>query len=240
VVLSQTDRIVDSDEEDRILRRIIASDAGTSTPTALPGRVATRHRARRLAGAVVVAVIIGLAAYGAFALVRIALPGPHPRVATATTPRSTGPTLRLASYRFRLPADFATVRTTCAPAPKRFGALTPEGRDAAFSSAVSAGGRCIEAYLIAEPATAAEKGFQAADSLAFPLVLYGSVWPGSGYPAARDPSDVALSINLRSKGGNNEVVFVAHGLSASEVLAIARTGLPSARGSAAPCVAPCR
>jgi hypothetical protein len=239
-VLSQTDRIVDSEEEDRILRRIIAADPRTSTPIALPGRVATRHPARRLTGAVAVTVIIGLAAYGVFSLVRIAVPGPHPRVATAATPTSTGPTLRLASYRFKLPADFATVRTTCAPAPKGFDALTPDGRNAAFSSAVSAGSRCIEAYLIAEPATASSEGFQAADNLAFPLVLYGSVWPDSGYLAARDPSDVTLSIIFRSKRANNEVVFFAHGLSASEVLAIARTGLPATRGSAPSCVTPCR
>jgi hypothetical protein len=239
-VLSQTDRIVDSEEEDRILRRIIASDPRTSTPTALPGRVATRHRARRLTGAVAVAVIIGLAAYGVFALVRIALPGPHPRVATAATPKSTGPTLWLASYRFKLPADFATVRTTCAPAPKRFGALIPEERIAAFSSAVSAGGRCIEAYLIAEPAKPASEDLRATDNLAFPPVLYGSVWPDSGYVAARDPSEVALSLNFRAKSGDNEVVFFAHGLSASDVLAIARTGLPAARGSAPSCVTPCR
>jgi hypothetical protein len=239
-VLSQTDGIVDSDEEDRILRRIIAADPGTSTPRALPGRVATRHRARRLTGAVAAAVTIGLAAYGVFALVRIALPGPHRRVATATTPKSTGPTLRLAGYRFKLPADFATSRTPCAPAPKRFGALIPEGRNAAFSSAVSAGGRCIEAYLIAEPARPASEDLRATDNLAFPLVLYGSVWPDSGYVAARDPSEVALSLNFRAKSGDNEVIFVAHGLSASEVLAIARTGLPAARGSASSCVTPCR
>ena len=239
-VLSRTDRIVDADEEDRILRRIIAADPGTSTPTALPGRVAARHQARRLTGAVAVAVTVGLAGYGVFALVRTALPGPHPRVATATTPKSTGPTLRLAGYRFKLPADFATVKTPCVPAAKGFGAVAPIGGNAAVSSAVSAGGRCIEAYLIAEPAGAASGSFQAANNVVFPLDLYPSMWLDSGYAPAREPSDVALSIDFHARRGSDEVVFFARGLSASEVLAIARTGLLVTRSSAPSCGTPCR
>jgi len=239
-VLSQTDSIVDSDEEDRILRRIIASDPGTSRPTALPARVATRHRASRLTGAVAVAVVIGLAAYGVFALVRTALPGPRHRVATAATPKSNGPTLRLAGYRFKLPADFTTVRTPCAPVPKGRGALTPEERDGTFSSAVSAGSRCIEAYLLAEPAGTSYGMIRTDENMGFQVALNGVVWFDPGYLAARDPSDVALSISFRSKSHNRDVVFFARGLSASEVLAIARTGLPAPKESAASCVKPCR
>ncbi len=239
-VLSQTDSIVDSDEEDRILRRIIASDPRMSRPTALPARVATRHRASRLTGAVAVAVVIGLAAYGVFALVRTALPGPNPRVATAAKPKATGPTLRLAGYRFKLPAGFTTVRTPCAPVPKGLAALTPEERDTAFSSAVSTGNRCIAAYLVAEPAGTSNKAIGAVENMGFQVTWNGVVWPDPSYFAAQVPSDVALSISFRAKSGNREVVFFAHGLSASEVLAIARTGLPASRRSTASCVKPCR
>jgi hypothetical protein len=140
-----------------------------------------------------------------------------------------GPALRLASYKFRLPAGFKTVHRGCipTPSPAPSSPMTVLGH---FVVAASTDGGCVQAEL-ATPAGVA------ADARPIQVGAY------QGFISSTAPTSETLYVAIAAIGGNHYLVLSATGLSPAQLIAIATTGLPRfpiAAQPTQPCTANCR
>ena len=196
-----------------------------------PPRPRARPRSfRRSAGAAAVAA-------GALVAIVIAgtalLAGPtgNPRgvprtPASRTTLPSQAPTLRLANYRFRLPAGFKEVDSPCTPtsSPAPGTAVTVLQH---FAVAASAVGGCVEAELAAGSATVPDgaKAIQVGDY--------------QGFIASTAPTTETLYVAVATTDGDHYLILSSSGLSPAELITIATSGLPGTTGQTQPCTSNC-
>lgn len=206
-VLAQAESLVDSSEEDRILARILASKRG-------PDRRRTMFGQRPLlllAGAAIVA-----------AAVVASLELRH-----GTSPRATGPgrhhvvlssaTIRLAGYRFRLPAGYKPSSASCASASSGSG---PTPVLNSFAAAAAADGGCVEAAFLIGDDPSPPAGADPID-----------VGPYSGYLLSQGGAEEStLYVELPNAGGPGNpayLVLLAQGLTLDQLVAVALSGLPA-------------
>jgi hypothetical protein len=203
---SLADSLVDAQEEDRILARIVASDRQT----------AVVHRSRRnalaLAGAAIVAATVAVVATGILnrGSAPAAKTGGHQHVAL------TGPTIQLAGYHFRTPAGFKASDTSC-ETPSSGSGPTPVLNG--FAAAASAEGGCVEAALLIR-AAAAPTGADPVD-----------VGRYQGFYVSPDSSgESTLYVKLPNATGDGQpayLVLYANGLGEAQLVAVAESGLPA-------------
>ena len=181
----------------------------------------------------------GAAALAAGALVAIVIAGtallagpsgnphsvPRTRASRTTLPRP-APTLRLANYRFRLPAGFKEIDTPCTPTSSPTPG-TPVTVLQHFAVAASAVGGCVEAELAAGSATVPDgaKPIQVGDH--------------QGFIASTAPTTETLYVAVATTDGNHYLVLSGSGLSPAELITIATSGLPGTTGQTQPCTSNC-
>ena len=141
----------------------------------------------------------------------------------------TGQTMRLASYAFQLPAGFSTAASACLALPAGLGPTIPArpGAGPLGATAASADGGCIEAVLVGRDArvpTGAE------------AVKLG---PYTGFVSMSTPPSVDLYVAIPASRGHHGLVLAAEGLTANQLVAIAKSGLPSSLGPVQSCTANC-
>jgi hypothetical protein len=151
-----------------------------------------------------------------------------------STKGPTGPTMRLSSYRFKLPAGFKTVAGHCASAPtipatgslpapttgpSEATAVTPFE---AFAAAASADGGCIEAEFARTEGAIIPSGAQPVE-----------VGPYQGFITSDSATGVVnLYVELVGGTDNTTLILTATGLSSDQVIAIAESGLPTSTSPA--------
>lgn len=211
-LLTDAAPLVDRDEEERILGRVLASSREPAGPR--PTRLL--RPALLVAGAAVAAAAIAVVSTGVL--------GGSNSPATRGSGRGklalTGPTIQLAGYRFRTPAGFKRTFSSCMPVPA---AGRPTTVLNGFAAAASADGGCVEAvYLIASS------------------TLQGSVIPAGaqpvdvgayqGYFVAQDADGrAALYVDLPKAAGDQDLVYLvlrARDVSEDQLVAVAVSGLP--------------
>lgn len=204
-LLSDADALMDGNEQEQVLGRILASD-----------RPAFRRR-RPIVIALVAAVVIG----GAIATVVT-----HGNVAPPTRAagghheiRLTGVTIQAAGYHFRTPAGFAASGACESASPTPPG--SPETPAHAMRAAASADGGCVEAlYLIAGSPNAPTPSPPPGEAV--------GVGSYQGYYDAQGDGGATLYVELPQ--GDARPVFLvlfAEGLTEPQLIAVAQSGLPS-------------
>lgn len=223
-VLGRTEDVVDASEENRILRHILTAPAESQAQASPPAHAA--GRTHRLVGALTAAVL-AVTCVLTFAHVRGVPPGSG-RSGTsrhAQPPLHAGQAIRLAGYVFTMPAGFTTVGKLCAPEPGQAG-LPVHGHNS-LAAAASDGG-CLEAFLAAGHAGAVPGTAQAI-----------KVGPFQGFIVRDSGTGVTLYVTVPAAGGPHDLILVARRLSPSQLVAIARSGLPARIGRTRPCTRKC-
>jgi hypothetical protein len=200
-LLGQTESLVDTGEEERILGGILA---GSRPRTAGRGRMTRRRRAAfLLVGVALAAAAVALGSIGHGNPPASRSHGPH-RFALS------GATIQLTGYRFRTPAGFKRSTTACASSPADAGK--------GFAAAASADGGCVEAfYLISTSGPAIPPGATPVD-----------VGSYQGYVVSQDGSDKSrLYVVLPGAGKYWQAALLfSEGLTEDQLVAVALSGLP--------------
>jgi len=203
-LLAEADSLVDPEEEERILARILASDPG--------GSLAHRGARRRVPGAVLAA----LAVAGAAAVVSFALIGGWPSTPAGGRQHSQAGlsrrTIALAGYRFRLPAGYMRSTRTCVPVKSTPG--HPMTVVYAVRVAAAAEGGCLDVTLTAGTPPI-PSGAQAV-----------TVGPFNGFLVSAGSGQETLYLEIPVASGGNYLVLSAQGLTQGQLLAVARSGFP--------------
>ena len=209
-LLLEADSLVDDAEENRILKRILASDRQTSV----------RHGPRRravlaLAGAaVVVAAALAVVATDALG------PANQPAVKTGRHHHValTGPRIELAGYRFRTPAGFEASKSSC-----------PERRRARGRQPCSTASRrphlpreAASRTFFLRPGSPSAPDATPADAQPVEVGAY------KGYIASAGSSDAfTLYVELPAESAPHPyLVLFAQGLTEDQLIAVAVSGLP--------------
>lgn len=235
-------RLRDVDElppevSERAMQTLRAAMLAAEAPDALSinasGRLGRVRHPRRLVAAVVGCAAALVAVLGALAL----SPGgeglPPTTPSQASRPPATrsipGQTLRLASYTFQLPAGYTSVASDCTALPTSLGPTIPVdlGAGSPTAAAASADGGCIEAVLVGQQAPM-PSGAEAVE-----------VGPYSGFVLTSPSSGVDLYVEIPAFRGHHDLVLAAEGLTADQVVSIAKSGLPSSLGPVESCTTNC-
>lgn len=212
-LLAQTESIVDTGEEERILERILASDR--PRPAGRSRMTRRRRVAFLLVGAALAVAVVAMASIGNGSRPAAVSQGPHRFVLS-------GATIRLAGYRFRTPAGFSPSTTACASSPSSGEPTTVLN---GFAAAASADGGCVEAAYLIAPSTSPQGGLIPADAQPVGVGTY------QGYYVAQDSSGKsALYVGLPKAGGTQNIVYLvllARGLTENQLVAVAVSGLPA-------------
>lgn len=203
-------------------------DGHVSSVIALPNTGRRSCDTRRIVAAAVIAIV---AAGGAVALgvEHARSSGGHDAntLGRGSSVPLSGTALRLAGYRFKLPAGFKTVTTPCAPTPRSTPGppITVLG---GFSAAASADGGCVQAALVDGPTYG-------------PPALAQSVQLGSyqGFLSMQSSESETLYVTIPAKDGNHYLVLSAIGLSSAQLVAIVTAGLPAPAGQTGNCAQGC-
>jgi hypothetical protein len=203
--------LVDADEEERILARIVASDRRPVLPRRRP-RVLLL-----LAGAGIVAAAVAVVVTGAF---RSASPPAPARTGDGHGHIAlTGPRIELAGYHFRTPAGFEASKASCDQGAG--GGNTPAN---GFSSAASADGGCVEAFFEIPGGAGAPQPIPA-DADAVTVGAY------QGFFVSQGSSGAILYVELPKTADAGQPVYLAlfsQGLAEDQLIAVAASGLPPA------------
>lgn len=231
-VLDRTDSVVDEAEESRILDQILLSASSSAASVNTPLSARSDHSFR-----IVVRTISGVAAVALVIAVTVAVAGSngHPlsdhrdHTLRVTTPSSsTEPIMRVAGFRFKLPAGYKTVDSPCAASPSPIPG-TPLTVIGGLAAAASADGGCIEAGLTGWALTVAvPQGVQSV-----------KVGPYQGFLSSSPTETVILYVAIPAADGTHYLVLTSVGLSADQVVSVAKAGLPTALGPAQSCEANC-
>jgi hypothetical protein len=224
-IVDFSEHVVDAAEEDLILGGILSSGYLTTEPTDYPLITRTYRQSRLALCGIAAAVALVLLLVGTGSLAR---EGVHSQSTTSAPSRgrssslqSTGPTVQLAGYKFTLPVGFKTVDSPCAPMPP---SIPLEGNDP-FAAAGSADGGCIEVGLTAGTITGDPQPVE--------------VGPYQGFLTSDGTTDVTLYVEMPTAAGKQYLMLTATGLSSSQIIAIAKAGLPSSIAPVPPCVSAC-
>jgi hypothetical protein len=211
--LAQTDSLVDADEEDRILERILAT-----------GRASRSRRPRLVLLLAGVAVLAAAAAVGSLEFGHSNPAAPqtsgHHHLALS------GAKIELAGYHFRTPAGYVPSAGCPQPATAQTGG--PNTVVHTMQSAASADGGCLQVALIA--------GTWTVPSDAQPV----SVGSYNGFLVA--PANIpreTLFVQIPAAQGDHYLVVAGQGLNVAQLVAIALSGLPSAPGTTTTCAENC-
>ncbi len=140
---------------------------------------------------------------------------------SASTPaRSGSQDLYLAGYRFAAPADFSLVQKPCGSTPNY-----PYIPITSAAYAQSRTGACVAAALV-------DGRFRPAASKPLTIGSYG------GYLSSQGDA-VVLVVNIPAATAMHSLMLTTHGLPASTVIEIARSGLPAHPGPPPTCSGPC-
>ena len=201
-LLAEAESLVDADDEERILDRILASD---------PDRSLARRGSRPWArGAVLAALAVAVAAGVSFALI-----GGWPATPVEKQHAEAGlsrRTIALAGYRFRLPAGYRQSARACVPVKSTPG--RPMTVVYAVRAAAAAEGGCLNVTLTAG-SPPIPPGAEAV-----------TVGPFSGFLASAGSGQETLYLQIPVASGGNYLVLSAQGLTSEQLLAVARSGLP--------------
>jgi hypothetical protein len=207
-LLVEAEPLVDADEEDRILERIVASSRA-------PGRARTpqpRRHALLLAGAALLAAAIAVVSTGLLGRSNPPAPrthGPH-RLALS------GARIELSGYKFKTPAGFKASSDSCVAASSSSGPVTVLN---GFAAAASADGGCVEAFLMVS-SVGKSPGSEGAEPVA--------VGTYQGYFVPEDASgESTLYVQLPKLGDLSDyLALFAEGLTEQQLIAVAESGLP--------------
>lgn len=200
-LLAQADSLVDLAEQDRILERILATNRA---PVAA-------HRRRR-ASLVLAGVAVLAAAAAAASLASGTGTAPSPRTMTGHHKFAlSGRTIRLAGYKFRLPAGYAS--GACQP-PRTSRPGSPNTVIHSMQSAASADGGCIGVAILARSWTAPSDAQKV------------SVGSYDGFLVPGKPRE-GLFVQIPGSRGDQYLVVSAEGLNEAQLIAIAASGLPA-------------
>ena len=223
-----------SDEALMTAEAILQAAMATATTTELVRIDVGRHlrnrsgRSRRYLAGVAGAAAAALIVVGALAVAGGGDSHPTSGTHTAATVPAAGTTIRLAGYSFQLPAGYQMVGSDCAALPPGLTPTIPVVGENSFAAAASTRGGCIEALLAAGDAATVPSGAQSVQ-----------VGPYQGFVIAGAPTDVVLYVEIPPAERHHDLVLVASGLNADQVVAIAESGLPSSIGPATPCTTGC-
>jgi hypothetical protein len=211
--------------------------AMAAEPSAEAARTDTRRgvrsrRARRYlsgvgvaaAAALVAVVAVGVADGGHGSPGASPSPGGRP---AATVPAA-GETIRLASYSFELPAGYQAMGGSCATPPSGLEAwLWVPGRGSS-AAAGSASGGCVEIRLALRSTAPIPTRAQSLQ-----------VGPYRGFEISGPYMSLVLDVEIPAAQGHHDLVLVARGLSAAQLVAIAKSGLPSSINPTTSCTTGC-
>jgi hypothetical protein len=222
-----------SDEALMAAEAILQAAMATAT-SAEPAQIdVSRHlrnrsgRSRRYLAGVAGAAAAALVVVGAFAVMGGGDSHPTSGTHPAATVPVAGTTIRLAGYSFQLPAGYQTVGSNCGALPPGLTTIPVVGENS-FAAAASTSGGCIEALLAAGDAATVPAGAQSVQ-----------VGPYQGFVTLGAATDVVLYVEIPAAEGHHDLVLVANGLTANQVVAIAESGLPSSIGPTTPCTTGC-
>ena len=223
-----------SDEALMTAEAILQAAMATATTTELVRIDVGRHlrnrsgRCRRYLAGVAGAAAAALIVVGALAVAGGGDSHPTSGTHPAATVPAAGTTIRLAGYSFQLPAGYQTVGSDCAALPPGLTPTIPVVGENSFAAAASTRGACIEALLAAGNVATVPAGAQSVQ-----------VGPYQGFVTAGAPTDVVLYVEIPAAERHHDLILVASGLNADQVVAIAESGLPSSIGPATPCTSGC-
>jgi hypothetical protein len=228
-VLSRIEDVVDAAEENRILHHILSTAASTSAQTKVPPPVRAHRLTRRRTGAVATAAAAALVATCVLTLARTGAGTPAARQSGASYPAQTaprpGPAIQLAGYTFTMPAGFTAIAKPCTPMPDQ--ASLPTRGSNPFAAAASSEGGCLEVSLAAGPAVIPDTA-QAIQ-----------VGPYQGFVSHGPAANLTLYIEMPAADGHHDLILTARKLSQAQVVAIAKSGLPTTIGPIHPCTKNC-
>jgi hypothetical protein len=230
-LLADAESLVDADEENRILERILASPR--TGPTLAMRRYA--RPARALAGIAVVATVVALAT--------LEIGRGRQSVTKGSAHGLTGAAIQLAGYRFRTPAGFKTSSSPCGRAAAGSGPVTVLR---GISAAASTEGGCVEGGILTtnSPYTPPRSQPVAVGNYRGYFLAHA---PGDGChttpltpkPCGRDQAtgthgegegDMALYVDIPDAAGppqSTYLVLFAQGLTEDQLIAVAESGLLS-------------
>jgi hypothetical protein len=224
-VLHRTEAVIDRDEEDRILARILDSDRATVDRTVERHSRSSIPPPRRAVGAAVAASLL-VAAAVVFLMDGGRSPStPHHHVsASGPSVPVQGSTMKLVNYTFALPSGFTSTIDPCAASGP--GPATPVPVMEGFGAAASAEGGCVEALLTSSATI---------PSGAQPVAV-GSY---QGYMVSSGPSDESLYVTIPTAEGTRYLVLLAHGLTPDQVVTIAESAFPTSPAPDRTCATGC-
>jgi hypothetical protein len=207
-LLVETESLVNADEEERILERILAEDRPRHAGRK---RMTRRRRAALLVvGAALAAVVVAVASIGHGTRSANVSKDPHRFVLS-------GSPIQLAGYRFKTPAGFKASGDSCVPSSSS----VQVGANG-FAAAASADGGCVEAFYLIASADSASPIRESA----YPV----GVGSYQGYFVPPDSSGRStLYVELPMAGGDQNHVYLlllARGLTEDQLVAVAVSGLP--------------
>ena len=228
-LLAEADALVDADEEYRILRRILASGRPSARPSA-----ARRLRPMLLLAGAAIAAVLAVIATGVLGPANppAARTGGHGHLALS------GSRIDLAGYRFRTPAGFKASTSACEGAPSGSG---PRTVFQGFAAAASAEGGCVEAGLLRTDTAYVPAGAEPVEVGSYQGYFLSHA-PGDGChltpltpePCSREQAnasgDPALYVEIPDAADSQHyayLVLFSQGLTESQLIAVAESGLPT-------------
>jgi hypothetical protein len=209
-LLTEAESLVDAEQEERILKRILALD-----------RAATEVHRRRRAGLVLVAV---LAAAGIVASLELGRGNELPSRPTWNHHKLalSGPSIRLAGYKFRTPAGFKPATKSCISAPV---ANRPRPSIDGFAAAASANGGCVELVYLVAADWLQSHGLMPDAADAVEVGRYKGYFVSPQAPRKAS----TLYVDLPGADGRRVVflVLLSRGLTEAQLVAVAESGLPT-------------
>lgn len=184
-----------------------------------------RGRVVAISGAAAALLLALVLASGAAKLAPLHATTPGHTVTPAKLATRRSATIRLAGYKFRLPAGYTKSNTACMPTPPPTPGA-PVTVLGGFQAAGSAAGGCVQAAL------ASSKNTTVANAQAV------AVGPYSGYLQNVD-EQLVLHVEIPTAQGNDWLLLTAEKLTAQQLVQIAASGLPSSIGSSTGCTNGC-
>jgi len=225
-VLQRTEAVVDRDEEDRILDRILGSGRATGGGGDEAALLRPHTRSRRRAVGAAAAALLLITAGLVLAIDRGGSSSTRHGHGSASGPSRSvqGSTMKLVNFTFDLPSGFTATIDPCAASGP--GPATPVPVMEEFGAAASADGGCIEAFL--SSSVTIPPGAKPVD-----------VGSYQGFMASSGPSNESLYVTIPSAEGTHYLVLLAHGLTSEQVVAIAESAFPTSPGPAQTCATNC-